>query len=369
MSVVSSLIRVPGDDLTLVMDSATARAVCGLVRDGRELAFASAEGGRAAQRSLVLVDEVLARADRTPGDLSRIVVGCGPGSFTGLRIGIATARGLALGLGLPCSGASTLAALAAGAPGAPGADRRPPRRALRPGGDGEAAVAQPAEIAARIAPGTLCVGDGAVRYRALLRGRRGARAAGRRCAARAGLDGARGPGRRERARAPLRAPARRGAAGRMIEVLPLQIDALDDIDAIERRAYPTPWSRAMFTGELTKPSGRCYGAYDDDRLIAYLIVSRYPDAWHVMNLAVDPDHWRKGVGRTLLERLFADTARDSERGITLEVRVSNAAAIRLYRSLGFQPTGIRRGYYTDNREDALIMWRDPPSADAPAAAG
>ena len=53
--------------------------------------------------------------------------------------------------------------------------------------------------------------------------------------------------------------------------------------------------------------------------------------------------------------------RDLERGITLEVRVSNAAAIRLYRSLGFQPTGIRRGYYTDNREDALIMWRDPPS--------
>jgi len=150
----------------------------------------------------------------------------------------------------------------------------------------------------------------------------------------------------------------------MIEIHPLQIDALDDIDAIERRAYPTPWSRAMFTGELTKPSGRCYGAYEDDRLVAYLIVSRYPDAWHVMNLAVDPDHWRKGIGRTLLERLFADTERDVERGITLEVRVSNAAAIRLYRSLAFQPTGIRRGYYTDNREDALIMWRDPPSGRA-----
>ena len=168
MSVVSSLIRVPGDDLTLVMDSATARAVCGLVQDGRELAFASAEGGHAAQRSLVLVDEVLARADRTPGDLSRIVVGCGPGSFTGLRIGIATARGLALGLGLPCSGASTLAALAAGAPGAlPLIDARR-GELFATGGDGEAAVAQPAEIAARVAPGTLCVGDGAVRYRALL---------------------------------------------------------------------------------------------------------------------------------------------------------------------------------------------------------
>ena len=136
------------------------------------------------------------------------------------------------------------------------------------------------------------------------------------------------------------------------------------IDSIERRAYPTPWSRAMFSGELSKPSGRCYGAYEEDRLLAYLIVSRYPDAWHVMNLAVDPDHWRKGIGRKLLERLFADTARDLERGITLEVRVSNGAAIRLYRSLGFQPTGIRRGYYTDNREDALIMWRDPPSGPA-----
>jgi ribosomal-protein-alanine N-acetyltransferase len=147
----------------------------------------------------------------------------------------------------------------------------------------------------------------------------------------------------------------------VIEIQTLQIDALDAIDGIERRAYPTPWSRAMFSGELTKPSGRCYGAYEDDQLVAYLIVSRYPDAWHVMNLAVDPDHWRKGIGRQLLEHLFEDTERDLERGITLEVRVSNAAAIRLYRSLGFQPTGIRRGYYTDNREDALIMWRDPPS--------
>lgn len=168
MSVVSSLIRVPSDALTLVMDSATARAVCGLVHDGRELAFASAEGGHAAQRSLVLVDEVLARADRAPGDLSRIVVGCGPGSFTGLRIGIATARGLALGLGVPCSGASTLAALAAGAPGALALIDARRGELFAPGGDGGAVVAQPAEIAARIAPGTRCVGDGAVRYRALL---------------------------------------------------------------------------------------------------------------------------------------------------------------------------------------------------------
>jgi tRNA threonylcarbamoyladenosine biosynthesis protein TsaB len=168
MSGVSSLGDVASEALTLVMDSATARAVCGLVQDGSELAFASAEGGHAAQRSLVLVDEVLARAGRAPGDLSRIVAGCGPGSFTGLRIGIATARGLALGLGLPCSGVSTLAALAAGAPGALALIDARRGELFAPGEDGEAVVVQPTDIAARIAPGTLCVGDGAVRYRALL---------------------------------------------------------------------------------------------------------------------------------------------------------------------------------------------------------
>jgi tRNA threonylcarbamoyladenosine biosynthesis protein TsaB len=160
----------PECPVTLVLDSATARAVCGLVRDGRVLAVAGAEGGRAAQRALLLVDEVLARAGCAPQELSQIVVGCGPGSFTGLRIGIATARGLALGLDLPCVGVSTLAALAAGAPGALALidARRGELFALDE--EGTAVVEQPAEVARRIAPGSLCVGDGALRYRALLEG-------------------------------------------------------------------------------------------------------------------------------------------------------------------------------------------------------
>ena len=156
--------------VTLVLDSATARAVCGLVRDGRELASASAEGGHAAQRALVLVDEVLARAGCAPQELSQIVVGCGPGSFTGLRIGIATARGLALGLGLPCVGVSTLGALAAGAPGAVALIDARRGELFTLGEDGTAVAERPADIAARIAAGTLCVGDGARRYRALLEG-------------------------------------------------------------------------------------------------------------------------------------------------------------------------------------------------------
>ena len=77
-----------------------------------------------------------------------------------------------------------------------------------------------------------------------------------------------------------------------------------------------------------------------------------------MNIAVDPDHRGRGIATMLLERLFELTADDARRGYTLEVRVSNATAISLYERLGFEARGIRRGYYTDNREDALIMWKD-----------
>jgi ribosomal-protein-alanine N-acetyltransferase len=145
----------------------------------------------------------------------------------------------------------------------------------------------------------------------------------------------------------------------MSEIRPLQLRDLSAIEEIERRSYPTPWSRSMFAGELAKPSSICIGAFDDERLVGYLIVSRYVDAWHVMNVAVASDYRRRGVASELLGALFARTQTDDRRGYTLEVRVSNTGAIALYERLGFERRGVRRGYYTDNREDALIMWRDP----------
>jgi ribosomal-protein-alanine N-acetyltransferase len=154
-----------------------------------------------------------------------------------------------------------------------------------------------------------------------------------------------------------------------IELRRLGLADLRAIEAIERRSYPTPWSRSMFAGELAKPSSICLGAFEADteesKLCGYLVVSRYVDAWHVMNVAVDPDHRGRGIATTLLDRLFELTADDARRGYTLEVRVSNATAIALYERLGFQARGIRRGYYTDNREDALIMWKDPVAPDKP----
>jgi ribosomal-protein-alanine N-acetyltransferase len=154
----------------------------------------------------------------------------------------------------------------------------------------------------------------------------------------------------------------------MIEFRKLKLRDLNAIEEIEQASYPTPWSRSMFAGELAKPSSICLGAVDGatDELVGYLIISRYVDAWHVMNIAVGPDHRRRGIARGLMERLFEVTARDARRGYTLEVRVSNDAAIQLYEALGFRARGIRRGYYTDNREDALIMWRDPVREPASA---
>jgi len=149
------------------------------------------------------------------------------------------------------------------------------------------------------------------------------------------------------------------AAPITIELRKLTLQDLGDIEPVERRSYVTGWSRSMFAGELAKPSSYCIGAWDTetDRLVGYLIVSRYVDAWHIMNLAVDVPYRGRGIARRLLDELFAATESDVMRGYTLEVRVSNERAIHLYKAAGFTVSGVRRGYYTDNREDAYVMWR------------
>jgi ribosomal-protein-alanine N-acetyltransferase len=156
------------------------------------------------------------------------------------------------------------------------------------------------------------------------------------------------------------------ATASKVEIRRLELRDLNAIERIERDSYPTPWSRSMFAGELAKPSSISLGAFDPEagNLLGYLIISRYVDAWHVMNLAVAPGNRRRRIATSLLDRLFDLTSGSDRRGYTLEVRVSNDVAIRLYEQAGFRARGIRRGYYTDNREDALIMWRDPEPARA-----
>ena len=144
--------------LTLAFDTATSAATAALVRDGEVL------GERVSRAVAVLedADELLRASGAERSELTGIVVGTGPGSFTGLRLGLAMARGLAVALELPVAGVSTLDALAAGAPGAlPVVDGG--RREVFTLVDGEPVVCAPQEV-----PVALCVGSGAVRYRAIL---------------------------------------------------------------------------------------------------------------------------------------------------------------------------------------------------------
>lgn len=129
---------------------------------------------------------------------------------------------------------------------------------------------------------------------------------------------------------------------------------LPAVIAIERRSFPTPWSLAMFVLELSKPNGICLAAKDGDRLVGYLVCSRYDQVWHLMNVAIDPDERRRGTASSLIRTLFAEAGGDLP--FTLEVRISNLHAIAMYEGFGFRSAGMRRRYYHDNGEDALIMW-------------
>jgi ribosomal-protein-alanine N-acetyltransferase len=149
------------------------------------------------------------------------------------------------------------------------------------------------------------------------------------------------------------------ALDRPFRVRRLTYSDLPSVLSIERRAFPTPWSLAMFVLELSKPSGICLAATTELGLAGYLICSRYADVWHLMNVAVTPDLRRRGIATMLMRSLFDEAGADAR--YTLEVRTSNEEAIAMYRRFGFRPAGRRRRYYHDNGEDALIMWLDSPA--------
>ena len=274
--------------------------------------------GRAARAGdlLVAVDGLV----DDPAAIEGIVVGRGPGSFTSIRIGLAMARTLALALDVPVAGVSTLEAFAGGTPVLDA--RRGEVFTTGP------RVCKPEEL--DVAGQTL-VGDGAVRYRALFEER-----------------GGDGPARRRRrpsSRDPLllveRAgpSARRSWSSRSTSATPTRSRCRDRRRARDPQARRSPIStrsRASSSAR-TRRRGRARCSRRSSRsprrsvsarsrasdLVGYVINSRYVDAWHVMNVAVDPEHQRRGIATALLERLFALTRDDERRGYTLEVRVSN----------------------------------------------
>ncbi len=149
---------------------------------------------------------------------------------------------------------------------------------------------------------------------------------------------------------------------RELSIRRLTYSDLPSVLAIERRSFTTPWSLAMFVLELSKPNGICLAAVSGDGLSGYLVCSRYADVWHLMNVAVGPENRRRRVATALIEELLGQAGSDGR--FTLEVRQSNRVAIEMYERFGFRAGGMRRRYYHDNGEDALIMWLTPTAVGA-----
>jgi ribosomal-protein-alanine N-acetyltransferase len=134
---------------------------------------------------------------------------------------------------------------------------------------------------------------------------------------------------------------------------------VDQVAPIEADLFGADqWSAGMFWNELA--SGHYYlVAMDGDELLGYagLAVNQPQEAW-VQNIAVRRDAQRRGIGRTLLEALLAEAARQRVRRVLLEVAVDNAPAQKLYAEYGFEAVAVRRGYYQPSNTDALVMARD-----------
>lgn len=144
----------------------------------------------------------------------------------------------------------------------------------------------------------------------------------------------------------------------MALIRPMRLNDLSEIVEIEKASFPLPWSLNSFISQLARDESYCLVAEVEGRVAGYIIATSYVDVWHLMDLAIHEDFRRQYIATDLLEALLQECGRERHRGYTLEVRKSNRGAIRMYESFGFIASGIRKGYYRDNGEDALIMWKD-----------
>jgi len=144
-----------------------------------------------------------------------------------------------------------------------------------------------------------------------------------------------------------------------IEIARMRRRHLRGVMAIERVVYPRPWSPSLFLSEMSDEDKRTYlVARVDKQIVAYAGMNCWSDEAHITNVAVDPRWQRRGIGTRLMWELLRSARVMDARLVTLEVRVSNRGAQRLYEEFGFRPVGIRKNYYQEVNEDALIMWAD-----------
>ena len=143
-----------------------------------------------------------------------------------------------------------------------------------------------------------------------------------------------------------------------IKTRDMMADDLEDVLVIERASFPIPWSRGIFLGEIEHPFCHDLVALVESQIVGYICFAIVYDEIHLRNLAIHRDWKRHGVASRLLSRMIAISSAEGARYGTLEVRKSNTAALELYKRFGFVVEGVRPSYYSETREDALIMWAD-----------
>lgn len=145
---------------------------------------------------------------------------------------------------------------------------------------------------------------------------------------------------------------------------PMRRRHVRDVLAIERVVYPRPWSAALFFSELAQRTTRYYlVAHHGRSLVGYGGLMCHLDEGHITTLAVRPEFQHRKVGSRVLLALVEEARARPVRSLALEVRVANWPAQRLYSWFGFRPVGVRKNYYAETGEDALVMWIDDVSSD------
>ena len=144
-----------------------------------------------------------------------------------------------------------------------------------------------------------------------------------------------------------------------LEIIRMRRRHLRGVMAIERQVYPRPWSPNLFLSEMNEVRNRTYLVAKLGKDVAgYGGIMSYGEEAHITTIAVDPKHHRRKIGTRLMFELLQEAIRLGARAVSLEVRVSNWGAQRMYQRFGFRPVGVRKGYYQETNEDALVMWAD-----------
>jgi tRNA threonylcarbamoyladenosine biosynthesis protein TsaB len=384
---IKRLLRSWNSMLILAIDTSSAIATTALMEDGKLLAEYIQDSGKShSKRLMLMIDEMIKSCGKKPGEIDLYACAAGPGSFTGLRIGASAIKAMAQVFDKPIAAVPTLDALAYNLYNFDGlvcpmldAQRGAVYSALYKWENNrliklaDYRVIDAKELVDKLMSynrQVVLLGDGVeIAAKHLEESSNIVIAPGGHLQARAGSSAAiaidmQGKGELESCYSFRPIYIRKSQAEveyekkQSITLRAMELKDVDDVWEIEKLSFRTPWSRASFLDEMQiNQKARYIVAELGDTVVGYGGMWFIVDEAHITNIAVHPDYRGQKIGEKIVEAMMAAAQRESIISLTLEVRVTNIPAINLYKKLGFEDIGIRKGYYSDTGEDALIMWK------------